>query len=170
MNNNIILIGMPGSGKSTVGVVLAKVLGMDFLDADLVIQKNRGKRLQRLLDEYGIERFLEMEAEDICTIDCNNTVIAPGGSAVLKENGAEHLKSLGRLVYIKISPERLGKRLANLKTRGVAMKKGETIKDVYDYRAPFYEKYADIVVDAGATLEETVDNIIKSLNEIKTGA
>ena len=145
--NNIVLIGMPGCGKSTLGIVVAKMLCMDFLDVDLVIQKKIGTSLQEYIDKYGVEKFLEVEADVVCGIDCENTVISTGGSAPLTRRGAAYLSELGRVVYINLPCEEIEQRIKNLVTRGVAMKRGETLRDVYEYRAPIYESCADIVVD-----------------------
>ena len=164
MKKNIILIGMPGSGKSSVGVILAKVLGMDFVDVDLVIQAREGALLQDILDKRGMDAFLQAEADAVCTLDCRNTVIAPGGSAVLTTRGAEHLKALGTVVYLKTSCAVLKRHLRNLATRGVAIAPGQTIEDLYAYRAPFYEKYADLTVEtAGQSLDETVAAVLQGL-------
>ncbi len=164
MNNNIVLIGMPGSGKSTVGVVLAKMLGMNFVDVDLIIQQREGALLQTILDQKGTEAFLEIEADAVCSLDCADSVIAPGGSAVLLDREGDHLKQLGTVVYLKIPVEALAARLSNLDNRGVPMKPGQTIADLYRYRQPFYEKYADITVDtAGKSLEDTCSAVLKAL-------
>lgn len=164
MNDNIILIGMPGSGKSTVGILLAKALGMGFLDIDLIIQQREGALLQDILDRVGMDRFLEIEADAVCSIRASSTVISPGGSAVLCERGARHLKELGTTVYLRSDPAELERHLANLADRGVARKPGQTIADVYNYRAPFYEKYADITVDtAGQNLAETVTAVLAAV-------
>ena len=161
---NIVLIGMPGAGKSTVGVLLAKTLGYAFLDTDLVIQEREGKLLQDLVDELGVEAFLEREADAICSVDCVNTVIAPGGSAVCRDRAMEHLKSLGRIVYLHLPLEELEHRLHNISTRGIAMAPGETLAHIYDYRSPLYRKYADLTVEAGRqTLEETVEQVLNAL-------
>ena len=165
MNNNLILIGMPGSGKSTVGVVLAKLLQMDFLDADLVIQARYGKPLQAILDSEGMERFLELEADVLQTLDCTGTVIAPGGSAVLTKRGAEALHRLGTMIYLKVEPEELERRLGNLATRGVAMKPGQTILDVYRMRAPFYETWADVTVPERGSIGQTAQEICNVLQK-----
>ena len=160
---NIVLIGMPGAGKSTVGVLLAKTLGYAFLDTDLVIQEREGKLLQDLVDELGVEAFLEREADAICSVDCVNTVIAPGGSAVCRDRAMEHLKSLGRIVYLHLPLEELEHRLHNI-SRGIAMAPGETLAHIYDYRAPLYRKYADLTVEVGRqTLEETVAQVLETL-------
>ncbi|SMC87607.1 shikimate kinase [Papillibacter cinnamivorans] len=162
--DNITLIGMPGSGKSTVGVVLAKTLGMDFVDTDLMIQKREGKLLQRILDEQGIKRFLEIEEEVIRNLSCRGCIVAPGGSAVCREEAARHLKRLGRVVYIRLPLPDLALRIHNIKTRGIAAEPGQTLESIYELRCPLYEKYADITVDAeGKTVEQLVTEIVSKL-------
>ena len=158
--HNVTLIGMPGSGKSTVGVLLAKELGFSFVDTDLIIQRQEGDLLQNVLDRLGNARFLDTEAEVIAGLDCTNTVIAPGGSAVLRDLGARHLKELGPVIYLKISCEALEKRLGNLATRGVTLEPGQTLQDLYNFREPYYEKYADIIVDAD---QPAVDHTVKAV-------
>lgn len=161
---NIILIGMPGSGKSTVGVLLAKALGYGFLDTDLTIQQREGALLQEILDRRGMEAFLKAEEGAICSVNCTNTVIAPGGSAVYCPQAMAHLKALGPVIYLKVSPHTLKQRLNNISTRGIAMAPGQTIEDVYDQRIPLYEGYADKVVEVGEqTLEETVSAVLRVL-------
>ena len=161
---NVVLIGMPGSGKSTVGVLLAKALGYDFLDVDLVIQKREHALLQEILDQRGLDAFLQAEEDAVCSIACQNTVVAPGGSAV--EKAAEHLKSLGPVVYLKVPLEELSGRIQNLSTRGIAMQPGQTLADVMAYRAPLYDKYADLVIDCGGgqTLAQTARLVLERLN------
>ena len=162
--NNIVLIGMPGAGKSTVGVLLAKTLGYAFLDTDLVIQEREGRLLQDLVDELGVEAFLDREADAICSVDCDRTVIATGGSVVCRDGAMEHLKDLGRIVYLQLPLEELERRLHNISTRGIAMAPGETLAHIYDYRAPLYRKYADLTVAVGRqTLEETVEQVLHAL-------
>ena len=162
--NNIVLIGMPGAGKSTVGVLLAKTLGYAFLDTDLVIQEREGRLLQDLVDELGVEAFLDREAAAICSVDCDRTVIATGGSVVCRDRAMEHLKDLGRIVYLQLPLEELERRLHNISTRGIAMAPGETLAHIYDYRAPLYRKYADLTVEVGRqTLEETVEQVLNAL-------
>jgi len=163
---NVSLIGMPGSGKSTVGVLLAKALGFSFVDTDLLIQRQEGELLQATLDRLGIERFLDLESLVVASLECHHTVIAPGGSAVLREPGGSHLQQLGPVVYLHLSCESLEKRLGNLATRGVTLRPGQTLQDLYDYRRPFYEKYADITVNADQpTAEAVVQEILQALRE-----
>lgn len=164
---NVVLIGMPGSGKSTVGVLLARRLGLAFLDTDLVIQQQEGQLLQEVLDRLGTERFLDLEAQVIAGLECQNTVVASGGSAVLRELGARHLRELGPVVYLKPGCEALLDRLGNLATRGVTLAPGQSIQDLYDYRAAFYEKYADITVDSDQPrIEDTVELVVRGLKEL----
>lgn len=163
---NVVLIGMPGSGKSTVGVLLAKALGYDFLDVDLVIQKREHALLQDILDRRGLNAFLQAEEDAVCSVSCENTVITPGGSAVCREKAARHLKSLGPVVYLKVPLAELSGRIQNLSTRGIAMEPGQTLADVMAYRAPLYDKYADLVIDCGGgqTLAQTARLVLERLN------
>lgn len=162
--DNITLIGMPGSGKSTVGVVLAKKLGYGFVDADLVIQARQGALLQELLDRFGLDAFLDMERDAIRSIACRRTVIAPGGSCVLRADAMEHLKDLGRIVYLRLGFTELEQRITNLADRGIAFAPGQGLREVYDQRAPLYERWADLVVDAdGQSLRETLTAVVHAL-------
>ena len=157
---NITLIGMPGAGKSTIGVILAKSLLCDFTDTDLIIQKKTGKSLCDILDERGTEGFLQLENDIICAESFENSVIATGGSAVYGEEAMAMLKKISTVVFLDVSVDELEKRLSNIKTRGVAMKKGTTVKELYNERLPLYEKYADIILDCtGLTAEECVERI-----------
>ena len=161
--DNLVLIGMPGCGKSTVGVVLAKILGWDFVDVDLLIQKRYGKRLQEIIEAEGNDGFLEREADTIEQMDCNRTVIATGGSAVLNPRGLKKLRQLGRLVYLQHPYEEIHRRIPNLATRGITLAEGQTLKDLYDYRTPIYERSADIIIPAAdCTIEETARAIQKA--------
>ena len=147
--NNVILIGMPGCGKSTLGVLLAKSLGMTFLDTDLVIQDREHALLSQLIRTHGSDGFLALE-ESICAqLDVNNSVIATGGSAIYSEPAMKHLSEIGRVVYLKISFDELKCRLADFSERGVVMRDGigMSLRELYDERLPLYEKYADITVD-----------------------
>lgn len=162
--NNITLIGMPGVGKSTLGVVLAKVLGYQFLDADLLIQKQEKKRLSEIIEDCGPEGFMAIENRVNASIQAENTVIATGGSVVYCQEAMEHLKSIGKVIYLKVSLKALSKRLGNLKGRGVLLKDGQTLEDLYKERIPLYEKYADIVVDEeGKDLEASLQALLETL-------
>lgn len=157
---NITLIGMPGAGKSTIGVLLAKSLLMDFVDTDLLIQQKYSSSLCDIINKKGIEEFLKIENDVICSRSFSNCVIATGGSAVYGEEAMEKLKAAGKVIYLKLSPEELEKRINNIHTRGIAMKEGTTIAALYGERAPLYEKYADITIEcSGMTPEECVDTI-----------
>ena len=145
---NVVLIGMPGCGKSTVGVVLAKVLGMYFCDTDIVIQQHTGRKLQDIINEDGNDAFLACESAALCSIDIDNAVISTGGSAVYSDAAMTHLKKNGLVVYLKVSEPEIERRLADFAARGVAIKDGMTVADLYNERIPLYEKYADITVSS----------------------
>ena len=147
MKNNVVLIGMPGAGKSTVGVVLAKVVGHKFVDSDLVIQEQQGKLLHELITEHGMEGFLEIENQTNASLDMTKAVIATGGSVIYGKEAMEHLKEIGLVVYLKLSLESIADRLGDLKKRGVALKDGWGLKELYEERVPLYEKYADVIID-----------------------
>lgn len=162
--DNITLIGMPGSGKSTVGVLLAKTLGYQFIDTDLLIQQRHGALLQDLLDRLGIEAFLDAEEEVVRTLACTKSVIAPGGSVVCREGGMAHLRQLGRVVYLHVPLAELERRIDNITTRGIAMAPGQSLGDLYALRAPLYRRYADLTVDVTTgTLEQTVAAVLGTL-------
>lgn len=164
MVDNIILIGMPGSGKSSVGVVLAKALGFRFLDVDLLIQEREGALLQELLDSRGVERFLDLERDAICSLDCRRTVIAPGGSCICREDSIAHMRGLGTVVYLQLSLKEVTGRIHNMATRGIALAPGQTLADVYHYRTPLYERCAHITVPAGGqSLAETAAAVQKAI-------
>lgn len=163
---NIILIGMPGCGKSTVGVLLAKVMQYTFVDCDLIIQKRCGMSLQDIIDSRGLEAFLNEEEATLCSIHENGSVIATGGSAVYSEVAMRHLKKNAVTVYISLPCHEIERRLTNIKTRGVAMSKGESIASLYEERRPLYERYADITIDAyGLEIEETVEKAAVLISE-----
>lgn len=154
---NIVLIGMPGVGKSTIGVVLAKTLGYGFVDADLLIQEREGRLLSQIIEEEGVEGFIRIEEEVNSAIRTDHTVIATGGSVVYGEKAMEHLKSIGTVVYLKLSFEELDKRLHNIKGRGVVLRDGQSLYDLYVERTGLYEKYADFTVDEeGLDIESTL--------------
>ncbi len=154
---------MPGAGKSTVGVLLAKSLGMAFTDTDLLLQTATGKKLIDILAESGAEEFEELENKVLLGIDADDTVIATGGSAVFCESGMAHLKADGICVYLDVPLPLLEKRLTNIRTRGVVMKEGETLAQLFEERRPYYEKYADITVKEKGNPEETVTAVVKAL-------
>lgn len=147
--NNVILIGMPGAGKSTVGVVLAKKLGYRFLDSDLVIQEKCGKLLHQLIEERGEAGFLMLENEINVRIRGDKMVVATGGSAVYGKEAMAHFREIGRIVYLRLPYEELKERLGDLHERGVVIKEGSTLKDLYEERILLYEKYADLTIDCG---------------------
>ena len=165
MKNNIILIGMPGSGKSTVGVLLAKQLGYSFVDTDLLISRKGDKPLQEIIDNEGLERFSQLESTVGETLDCDKTVVATGGSMVLCDKAMENLKALGKVVYLAVPVKELERRLVNFKTRGIVMGKGETIKDILNKRQAYYEKYADIVIkeSPNSHMAENIEKILEKL-------
>ena len=143
----ITLIGMPGCGKSTVGVILAKTSGKDFIDTDILLQEQEGELLQNIIDYNGMEYFKEAEEKMLAGLSKNNCVIATGGSAAYYPAAMDNLKSQGVIVYIKLPFETIKKRLDNIKTRGIAMEDGQTLESLYMQRIPLYEKYADITID-----------------------
>ena len=158
---NIVLIGMPGCGKSTIGVLLAKTMLFDFVDTDLVIQNKYGKSLCDIIDQEGLEGFKAIENEILSALKYQNCVVATGGSAVYGSKAMENLKKQGKITYLKLSPEDISTRIKNITTRGVVIKKGDTVNDLYAERAPLYEKYADITIDCtGLTVEECVKAVL----------
>lgn len=158
--SNIVLIGMPGSGKSTCGVVAAKMLLKNFFDTDLLIQNIENSALQDIINNNGNDYFEKAEESAILSLDINGTVIATGGSVVYSDKAMEHLKKLGKIIYLHISYEDMCQRISNLSTRGVLIKNGETLKDMYNERLPLYEKWADAVIDCGnSTVEQTAIKI-----------
>ncbi|MDD2483423.1 MAG: shikimate kinase [Eubacteriales bacterium] len=161
---NIIMIGMPGCGKSTVGVILAKTLGKNFLDTDLLIQIREGDLLQNLIDRKGMDVFLAAEEKALLSIESEDTVIATGGSAVYSDIAMKYLSTIGTIVYLELSYETICQRLDNINTRGIAMGEGETLKNLYEKRIPLYETYADIRVNVeGLNVEKSVEAIISEL-------
>ncbi|QNM04343.1 shikimate kinase [Qiania dongpingensis] len=157
---NITLVGMPASGKSTIGVLLAKRLGYKFIDSDLLIQEQEERLLKEIIEEEGLDGFLAIENQVNRDIAADKAVIAPGGSVIYGEEAMEHLKEIGTVVYLKISYEDLEKRLGNLHDRGVALKDGMTLFDLYQERVPLYERYADVTIDE---TEKTSGQIVDEL-------
>lgn len=161
---NIVLIGMPGVGKSTIGVILAKVLGYSFMDADLLIQKQEGKLLREIIEEKGTDGFIEVENRVNASIRADRAIIATGGSVVYGKEAMEHLKEIGRVVYLKVSYAILEKRLADIKGRGVVLKEGQTLETLFEERSKLYEQYADIEVsEEGLDVEQTVEKLVEAL-------
>lgn len=157
---NVILIGMPGAGKSTVGVVLAKKLGYHFIDSDLVIQQKYGKLLHELIEEHGVEGFWAIENEVNSSLHTHKSVIATGGSAIYGAEAMEHLREIGTVVYLKLAFSEVAERLGDLNARGVTLFPGQTLKDLYEERTPLYEKYAHIVVECdGKLLRELAEEV-----------
>lgn len=161
---NIVLTGMPGVGKSTIGVILAKELGYQFLDSDLLIQQQEKKLLKDIIAEKGVDGFLAVENQVNASIEVERTVIATGGSAVYGKEAMEHFKETGIIVYLKCSYDALEKRLGDLKGRGVVLKDGQTLRDIYEERSVLYEKYADlIIVEDGMDIEGTLSLVMEAL-------
>lgn len=166
MKDNIVLIGMPGVGKSTVGVILAKMIGYQFTDADLLIQKQEGKLLHEIIAEKGTDGFIEIEERVNASIEASHTIIATGGSVVYGKKSMEHLSCIGTVVYLKVPYDTLEKRLEDIKGRGVVLKEGQTLRTLYDERTPLYEKYADIEIsEDGLNVEQTVEKLLERLNK-----
>lgn len=161
---NIVLIGMPGVGKSTIGVILAKVLGYSFLDADLLMQEQEGKLLREIIEEKGTDGFIQVENRVNASIRADRAIIATGGSVVYGKEAMEHLKEIGRVVYLKVSYAILEKRLADIKGRGVVLKEGQTLETLFEERSKLYEQYADIEVsEEGLDVEQTVEKLVEAL-------
>lgn len=144
---NVILIGMPGSGKSTAGALLAKAIGFGFIDSDDAIRESEGKSLSRIIEEEGLDGFLAVEERVNARLCADGCVIATGGSVVYGPRAMENFKGMGTIVYLRLSYPEIEKRLSDLKARGVAIREGYTLRDLYDERTPLYERYADVVVD-----------------------
>lgn len=161
---NVILIGMPGAGKSTVGVVLAKRLGYTFLDSDLVIQQKYGKLLHELIREHGVEGFWKIENDVNAGLTCDKTVIATGGSAIYGAEAMEHLQSIGTVVYLRLTLPQIEERLGDLTERGVTLREGQDLKALYEERTPLYEKYAHVIIDCdGQRVRELVTRIEREI-------
>lgn len=165
--SNIVMIGMPAAGKSTVGVILAKRLGFSFIDVDLLIQERTGKLLKEIIAESGNDGFLKVEEEVNAGLDVKKSIIAPGGSVIYGARAMEHLKEIGTVVYLKLTYEDLENRLGNLKDRGVILKDGMTLRDLYEERSAYYERYADVTIDeTGKDFGEVVDELREYFEEM----
>lgn len=163
---NIILIGMPGSGKTTIGTELAEVIGYGYIDSDSVIVAREGKRLNEIIASVGREAFLDIEAKVNSELCANRCVIATGGSVIYRDYAMQKLKEKGDIVYLKLSCDTIAARLGDLKARGVALKDGFTLQDLYNERSPLYEKYADIVVELdGKTIEQSVQAVKRAIEK-----
>ncbi len=158
---NIILIGMPAVGKSTVGVVVAKRLGYEFIDTDLLIQKQEKRLLKEIIAEEGNEGFLAIENQVNRDLNVDQAVISPGGSVIYCEEAMQHFKEIGTIVYLQASYEEIQRRITNAKNRGVVLKEGQTLKDLYDERVQLFEKYADYTIsESDSTLEGTIEKVL----------
>ena len=161
---NIIFIGMPAVGKSTVGVVIAKRLGMRFLDTDLLIQEQEGKLLRDIIAKAGEEGFLKIENQVNREVDVENTVISPGGSVVYCKEAMQNFKKNGTVVYLKVSYETIKKRIRNPQQRGVVLREGQSLKDLYDERTKLFEAYADIIIcEDDLSVEQTIEAVLHNL-------
>ncbi len=164
MKNNIVLVGMPGVGKSTVGVILAKILGYRFIDTDLLIQESEGRLLKEIIASEGIDGFIEIENKVNSQINAEKSVIATGGSVVYGREAMEHLCEIGTVIYLSLDYKKLRYRLGNIKNRGVVIRDGQKLIDLYNERVPLYVKYADIIIDEnGCNIEKTIDRILEAL-------
>lgn len=166
--SNIVMIGMPASGKSSIGILLAKRLGYSFVDVDLVIQEQTGKLLKEIIAEQGMDGFRKVEEDTNAGLDVKKTIIAPGGSVVYGEKAMKHLSEIGTVVYLRISYEELSSRLGDLMDRGVVLKEGMTLRDLYEERLPYYERYADVTVDeTGKDFGMIVDELREYFEKLK---
>ena len=165
--DNIILVGMPGAGKSTLGVLLAKAMGKLFVDTDIIIQQKTKRILQDIIYNDGTDAFLNLEEEILLSVNEENTVIATGGSAVYSEKAMEHFRKSGKIVYLHVDFAEIEKRVTNITTRGIVLKNGKSLADAFDERKPLYDRHADIVVDCtGNTVEESVCQIKKCIDSL----
>ena len=163
--DNIVLIGMPGVGKSTVGVILAKVMGYQFIDADLLIQQQEKRLLHEIIADVGVDGFIQVENRVNASIQAERSIIATGGSVVYGREAMEHLKSIGTVIYLKVPYAELEKRLADIQGRGVVLREGQNLHDLYLERTPLYEKYADLSIsEEGLDVEQTVSEIVRKLS------
>ena len=161
-HRNFIMVGMPGAGKSTIGVILAKQTALDFIDTDVLIQVKHKRPLQEIIRDDGLQVFRKIEEDVLSHLDCENYVIATGGSAVYSDAAMRNLKKKGVVIFLEVSVEELEKRISNFDTRGIAISKEQTFKDLYNERMPLYQKYADITIDCtGKNQLQIVEEIVK---------
>lgn len=161
---NIVLIGMPAVGKSTIGNLLAQKIGFDFLDSDDLIQSKEQKTLSQIIIEKGLDQFLHIEESHIVSIRCLNHVIATGGSVVYSKKAMEHLSKISTIIYLSIPLDILLKRFSDMTSRGVAVRPGQGIEDLYKERTPLYDTYCDIKIDClSMTAEQVVEQTMASL-------
>ncbi len=161
--DNLVMIGMPGVGKSTIGVIAAKMLGMHFLDADILIQEKENRLLAEIIAQDGVDGFLAIENAVNASIDTSGAVISTGGSVIYGEEAMRHLGEIGTIVYLRLSYEQLTLRLGDLKNRGVVLKDGQDLQGLYDERTPLYEQYADLVIDEDdLDIEETLACVVEA--------
>lgn len=166
MKSNLIFIGMPAVGKSTVGVVVAKQLGMQFIDTDLLIQKQEKRLLREIIADVGEEGFLKIENQVNREVKAENSVISPGGSIVYCEEAMKHFKEMGTIIYLKASYQTIKKRIRSPKKRGVVLKEGQSFRDLYNERVKLFEKYADITVcEDGCEIEQTIENVLSAVEK-----
>ncbi len=168
MKNNLVFIGMPAVGKSTVGIVVAKRLGMRFVDTDLLIQEQEKKLLREIIAEVGEEGFLKIENQVNCGVNVDNSVISPGGSVIYCDEAMRHYKEIGTIVYLKASYQTIKRRIRNPQKRGVVLKEGQTLKSLYKERVQYFEKYAEITVcEDGCRIEDTIENVINAVHNYR---
>lgn len=166
-DKNIVLIGMPSAGKSSIGVILAKVLGFCFIDADILIQEREGRLLKDIIKEDGLDRFIQIENEVNTSIQTTHTVIATGGSVIYGKEAMEHLSSIGTIVYLKLDYDTIANRLGNISQRGVVLKVGQDLTGLYEERCPLYEKYADLTIDCkDLDIEATLETLVGKIHTI----
>lgn len=161
---NVVLIGMSGAGKSTLGVLLAKALGKDFVDTDILIQQREKRLLQEVIDQEGLEYFLQVEETVLLELEVQNAVIATGGSVVYSQRGMAALKRRGTVIYLSVPYEEVRKRVTNITTRGIVLRSGNTLQDAYEERLPLYRRYSDLVIDCtGRDIEGCVEELVKQI-------